>query len=181
MKKIAVLAIILSSITFITVGCDKKEEASALVSAPQKIKNIELAGVDGTKLTMTDSGKGFKIEELKDKTTLLVFFATWCPPCKAEIPHLTALQEKYKNDFAVVAVLVEEGKTNEEVKAFMSEHKVNYFVANSPSNMQTAQTLGVRGFPTMFMFDKNGQRVAYYPGAVPGDIIEQDLLKTLGK
>ncbi len=181
MKKVTISALIISSLALIFVGCGKKEDASSLVSTKQLVKNMELTGVDGKKLTLVDTGSGFKVQELNGKTTLIVFFATWCPPCKAEIPHLVAMQEKYKNDFEVVAILVEENKTNEEMSAFIKEKNINYFVANAPSNMEVARVFGVKGFPTMFMFDKNGTKAAYYPGATPVDIIEQDILKTLGK
>ncbi len=182
MKKIAyLLTITLSLVTFFA-GCDKKNDASSLVSTKALIKNIELTGVDGTKLNMINTGGGFKFKELENKTVLVVFFATWCPPCKAEIPHLISLQEKYKNDFAVVAVLVEENKPNEEMVKFIGENHINYFVANSPSNLEAIEAVGgVKGIPTMFMFDKNGVKVAYYPGATPEEIIEQDIKKSLGK
>jgi len=181
MKKIAVLALIISSTAIFFTGCDKKEDASSLVSTKNLTKNITLTSIYDKKLNMINTGSGVKFTELEGKATLVVFFATWCPPCRAEVPHLVALQEKYKNDFAVVAVLVEENKRNEDVAHFIAEYNINYFVANSPASMEAAQMFGVKGFPTMFMFDKNGNKTAYYAGATPKDIIEQDLLKTLGK
>lgn len=181
MKKITISTLILSLIAAFWSGCEKKEDASSLVSTKSLTKNITLKGVDGTNLTLIDTGSGFKVSELKGKTTLVVFFATWCPPCKAEIPHLIALQDKYKNDFAVVAILGEKNKPNEELNAFIKDHNINYFVANSETNMEAMQIFGVRGFPTMFMFDRDGKKIAYYPGATPQEVIEQDILKSLGK
>lgn len=182
MKKIAMFALIISSIAIFFAGCDKKESADSLVSTKNLTKNIELVGVDGKKLHMSYTANGFKFAELDGKATLVVFFATWCPPCRAEIPHLVELQEKYKNDFAVVAILVEEGKKNAEVADFINQNKINYFVSNSPSNFEVVDAFGgVKGIPAMFMFDKNGNQTAHYAGATPQELIEQDILKTLGK
>ncbi len=181
MKKVVVLALLVSSIAIFFTGCNKKEDANSLVSTKNLTKNITLTAIDGKNLTMLNTGSGVKFAELEGKTTLVVFFATWCPPCRAEVPHLVELQEKYKNDFAVVAILVEENKRNEDVAHFINEHKINYFVANSPASMEAAEMFGIKGFPTMFMFDKNGNKTAYYPGATPKEIIEQDILKTIGK
>lgn len=182
MKKLAVSALIISSIAIFFTGCDKKEDASSMVSAKNLAKNITLTAIDGKTLNMINTGSGFKFAELQNKATLVVFFATWCPPCRAEVPHLVQLQEKYKNDFAVVAILVEEGKKNEDVANFINEYKINYFVSNSPTNFEATEAFGgIKGIPAMFMFDKNGKQTARYAGATPSELIEQDILKTLGK
>ncbi len=168
--------------TLLLSGCDKKTDANSLVSVKNLTKNIELTSVDGKKVEMISTGNGFKFQGLENKTVLVVFFATWCPPCKAEIPHLVALQEKYKNDFAVVSILVEENKPNAEMVKFIEEHHINYFVANSPTNFDAADAVGgVKGIPAMFMYDKNGVKTAQYTGATPEEIIEQDIKKSLGK
>lgn len=182
MKKIFISALICVSTAIFFTGCNKKEDANSLVSTKNLAKNIELTAIDGKKLNMTYTGNGFKFAELQGKATLVVFFATWCPPCRAEVPHLVALQEKYKNDFAVVSILVEEGKRNEDVANFINEYKINYFVSNSPSNFEATEAFGgIKGIPAMFMFDKNGKQTAHYAGATPQELIEQDILKTLGK
>jgi len=182
MKKIVISALIASSIAIFFTGCDKKEDVNSLVSTKNLAKNITLTSIDGKKLNMIYTGSGFKFAELEGKATLVVFFATWCPPCRAEVPHLVELQEKYKNDFSVVAILVEENKKNEDVANFINENKINYFVSNSPANFEAVEAFGgVKGIPAMFMFDKNGNKTAYYAGATPQEIIEQDIIKTLGK
>lgn len=181
MKKTILSVTMISLLAIFGAGCDKKD-ASSLVSTKNLSQSIALTSNDGKPITLEPVAGGFKVKELEGKATLVVFFATWCPPCKAEIPHLVALQEKYKNDFAVVAILMEENKPNAELAAFMNEHKINYLVANSPANQQAAEAFGgINGIPTMFMFDKNGKQTAYYPGATPEELIEKDILKTLGK
>lgn len=182
MRKIGYLLAITLSSALLFGGCDKKKDANSLVSTKNLAKNIELTGVDGKKINMMFTGNGFKFQELQNKAVLVVFFATWCPPCKAEIPHLVNLQQKYKDDFAVVAVLVEENKPNEEMVKFIRENNINYFVANSPANFEATEAVGgVRGIPAMFMYDKNGLKTAHYTGATQEDIIEQDIKKSIGK
>jgi len=72
-----------------------------------EIKEINLKLLNGTTMQITKRSNGFDVKDGK-KATLYVFFATWCPPCKAEIPHLNNLSEKFKNELDIVGVLLED-------------------------------------------------------------------------
>ena len=80
------------------------------------IKDITLKLLNGSTMQVTKRSNGFDVKDGK-KATLYVFFATWCPPCKAEIPHLNNLSEKFKNELNIVGVLLED-KSEDEVKEF---------------------------------------------------------------
>ncbi|MBD3829998.1 MAG: TlpA family protein disulfide reductase, partial [Arcobacter sp.] len=109
-------------------------------------------------------------------------FATWCPPCKAEIPNLIKLQDDYKNDFVVISVLLEEMKTNEEIVDFIKSFNINYTVTNSPENFDLAKSLGgIKSIPTMFLIDKNSKIFQKYVGLVPSEMMEIDIKKVLEK
>ncbi len=182
MKKYILTPIFAALVSVLLVGCKDKAESEQLVSTKNMIKNIAFKDLAGKNINMVYTGEGFKFEGEGEKSTLLVFFATWCPPCKAEIPHLIELKNKYSDKFNVISVLLEENKSPAEVSSFIKEHKINYFVSTEESaNFEAAKIFGVKGFPTMFLFDKDGKKIAFYPGATPAEIIEQDILKTVGK
>jgi len=122
------------------------------------------------------------LKDYPNKIVLLNFFATWCPPCKAEIPNLIKLQDDYKNDFVVISVLLEEMKTNEEIVDFIKSFNINYTVTNSPENFDLAKSLGgIKSIPTMFLIDKNSKIFQKYVGLVPSEMMEIDIKKVLEK
>lgn len=109
-------------------------------------------------------GEPITLAEGKGKNIYVVeFWATWCGPCRVSIPHLTELQEKYKDDNVVVIGISDE--TAEEVKPFVAEmgKQMNYHVAldDGQKTMDNyMQKYGQRGIPTAFVVDKQG-RIAW--------------------
>jgi len=176
-KKIAFFTI-LSLILFSGCGSDdtKKEK---LVEIENK-KDFKLTTTEAQTLNIKKTENGFIFEEFKDKAILVNFFATWCPPCKAEIPHLNNLREKYKDKFEIIAVLMEENKDNTELKNFINEYKINYVVTNSKQNYEFANIIGeVKAIPTMFLYNKNGEVIQKYVGIVPEEMMEIDIKKAI--
>ena len=97
MKKYILTPIFAALVSTLFVGCKDKAESEQLVSTKNMIKNIAFKDLAGKNINMVYTGEGFKFEGEGEKSTLLVFFATWCPPCRATASHLSALQQKYKN------------------------------------------------------------------------------------
>jgi len=125
----------------------------------------------------SDEGKISFMDQ--DKATLLVFFTTWCAPCIAEIPHLNKLQEKYKEDFNVIAVLLED-KNNEELLSFAKENKISYKIANGENNYLLAKIIGgVNGIPTMLLYSKDGNLINQYLGVIAGEMLEIEIQKAI--
>jgi thiol-disulfide isomerase/thioredoxin len=172
------------SISLFITGCDKKESISSDVLAQPISKEISLnlTTTNGDKLSIKRVKNNWSFEQHPNKVVLVVFFATWCPPCKAEIPHLINLQNKYGKDFQVISVLAEQNKSNEELKNFIAEYKINYPVTNSDENFKFADGVGgVDGIPAMFLFDKKGEIVMKYVGATQEEILDSDISKYIGK
>jgi thiol-disulfide isomerase/thioredoxin len=169
-------------------GCDNKKEKVEAddVVAHKAVQqedqfSFDLTTTDGKTIKIIPNKEGWKFVGYENKVVLLTFFATWCPPCKAEIPHLVALNEKYKDKFAVIAVVVEQNKPNEQMKQFIAEHHINYPIANSDVNFELANAVGgVSSIPAMFLFNKTGQAVQHYVGAVPEELLESDIKKAFG-
>lgn len=182
-KTLAFLSIL--SILFFT-GCDSKDKNDdtneTKIEKVDKKTDLQLKSTDNTILDIKVEGNNVVVKNHPNKIILLNFFATWCPPCKTEIPNLIKLQEDYKNDFIVISVLLEEMKSDEEIKVFMKDFGINYTVTNSPENFDLAKNLGgIKSIPTMFLIDKNGKIFQKYVGLVPNEMMEIDIKKVLEK
>ena len=116
-------------------------------------------------------GKVVKNTDFLGKVVILDFWATWCPPCKAEIPHLVALQDKYKSQgLEIVGLSVDEGGAND-VKPFAAEHQINYTMLIASS--ETAKDYGgITGIPTTFVVDKQGTIVKKFLGYTDPEVFE---------
>jgi len=173
------------SMLFLT-GCssEKKKAAddnkSTKTAEEIKSEKIVLQDVSGKEIVVTSLDKGFSFAGFENKVVLVNFFTTWCPPCKAEIPHLNNLQEKYKDNFVIISVLLEENKSNEEISNFMKYNNIHYIITNSIENFKLAQSAGgVKNIPLMFLYDKEGKYSTHYVGAIPEEMIDADIKKVL--
>jgi thiol-disulfide isomerase/thioredoxin len=183
-KTLAFLSI-LSILVF--TGCDSKTESESpnkenIEKVEVKKTNFILKTTDNLDLNVKVDGDKIIFKDYPEKIVLLNFFATWCPPCKAEIPNLIELQNKYANDFKVVSVLLEEGKSNEDMKDFIDKYNINYQVVNGKQNFLLSTALGeIKSIPTMFLIDKNSDVFQKYVGIVPVEMMEIDIKKLLEK
>lgn len=108
--------------------------------------------------TLTDlQGKSWHLRDLKGKVVLLNFWATWCPPCRKEMPDLQALYDKYKERGLVVLSISDEEAAK--VSAFIAERKINYPVLLDPGR-KVAEEFVVEGIPKSFVYDRQGKLVA---------------------
>ena len=106
-------------------------------------------------------------------------FATWCPPCKAEIPHLNNLSDKFKGKLKIVSVLMED-KSKDEIDAFMKKFKINFGISYGENNFLFAKALGgVVGIPYMVLYKPNGEYATHYVGLVPEEMLESDINKVI--
>lgn len=174
---------IASSMLFFN-GCssEKKKADTNASNANKETKSekIVLQDVSGKEIVVTSVDKGFSFAGFENKVVLVNFFTTWCPPCKAEIPHLNNLQEKYKDNFVIISVLLEENKSNEEINSFIKYNSINYIITNSVENFKLAQNAGgVKNIPLMFLYDRNGKYSTHYVGAIPEEMIDADIKKVL--
>ncbi|AXX94707.1 MULTISPECIES: TlpA family protein disulfide reductase [Arcobacter] len=182
-KTLAFLSIL--SILFFT-GCDSKDKNEnnneTKIEKSDRKTEFQLKTTNNTVVDIKLENDKIILKDYPNKIVLLNFFATWCPPCKAEIPNLIKLQDDYKNDFVVISVLLEEMKTNEEIVDFIKSFNINYTVTNSPENFDLAKSLGgIKSIPTMFLIDKNSKIFQKYVGLVPSEMMEIDIKKVLEK
>lgn len=172
--------------TLLFTGCDSKDENIPKDTIKNTIAKenttffVELDTTKNEKIKAKISKNKIEFENKNNKVILLNFFATWCPPCKAEIPHLNALVKKYPNDFEVIAVLLEKNKPNEELINFIEEFNINYTVTNSSNNYLLEQAVGgVSSIPTMYLLNKQGEIKQKYIGIVLEEMLEIDIQKAM--
>lgn len=130
----------------------------------ERIKSIDF--------TLTDQyGKTHKLSDYEGKVVFLNFWATWCPPCKEEMPHIEQLYKDYKKnneDVVILGVaspnLGREG-SREHVVNFLKEDGYTFPVVLDEDGALAYQ-YGINAFPTTFIIDKEGYVTQYIPGAM---------------
>lgn len=166
-------------------GCsDNKANTASLESSSEqapKIKPISypisLTSIDDKEILVDKIQRGFTFSHVKDKAVLVVYFATWCPPCIAEIPHLNSLSQKYKNSLEIIGVLLED-KSKEQMLDFAKKFDISYTVTYGENNYKLAKAVGdVQAIPFMILYDKSGKYANHYVGAVPEEMIDVDVQK----
>jgi thiol-disulfide isomerase/thioredoxin len=124
-------------------------------------------------------GKVVKLSDYKGKVVLLNFWATWCGPCKIEIPWFIEFEQNHRDKgFAVLGVAMdEEGWAV--VKPYVTDHKVNYRMVIGDD--MTAQMYGgVDSLPTSFLIDREGRTAAVHVGLVSKKVYQDDITQLLG-
>lgn len=108
--------------------------------------------------TLSDlQGKQWHLRDLQGKVVLVNFWATWCPPCRKEMPDLDALYDKFKDQgFVVLAISDEEVA---KVAPFIGDRKISYPVLLDPGR-KVNDLFIVEGIPKSFVYDRSGKMVA---------------------
>ncbi len=108
-------------------------------------------------------GKPIKLSDFSGKVVLLNFWATWCPPCREEIPALVALQKQYAaQGLVVLGISMDEGGPAR-VASFIKKTAINYPVVLGDEKTSTAYG-GIQVLPTTFVIDRKGQIVDGFVG-----------------
>ncbi len=166
-----------------TAGNDTSEDETA-VDDEASADPDRIAAYD---FELTDQfGNTHKLSDYKGKVIFLNFWATWCPPCKAEMPDIQELYERYESqgDEAEVAIIGvaapnmgSEGSAGE-IADFLEENGYTYPVLMD-STWEMFMWYGISAFPTTFMIDADGYIYGYVPGQMSMDIMESIIDQTL--
>lgn len=154
-------------------GCESSESAKTVGSGSARAVGQPIA-VDSISQSL---------EQMKGKVVVLDLWATWCGPCRMEIPSFIKLQEKYQSQgLEIVGVSLDpitRGGNAEMVRKFMQENNINYtiWVVNNPTAMIKYPT--GQGIPTTYVIDRNGRTVKQYVGVQPEAVFESDIKSLL--
>jgi thiol-disulfide isomerase/thioredoxin len=123
-------------------------------------------------------GKPVSLAEARGKIVLLNFWATWCGPCRAEIPDLVDLQKRYADKLEIIALATEEDDPDQ-VRHFVLRSGINYRVAMA-SDEVVREYGGIAALPTSFVIDTQGRVVQKHVGLNDPTLYERELKAMLG-
>ncbi|TFG48187.1 MAG: TlpA family protein disulfide reductase [Anaerolineales bacterium] len=134
----------------------------APIEVNQPAPELTLFDLDGNEVSLSD---------FRGEVVLLNNWATWCPPCRQEMPEFNAYYDKYKEQgFQVVAI--EAGQPEEEVRSFVEEAGLDFVVLLDPEN-QSLITFQQTSLPNSFVIDRKGNLRMAWLGAIKGPTLEK--------
>jgi cytochrome c biogenesis protein CcmG/thiol:disulfide interchange protein DsbE len=167
------LALALTVALLISFGCSRTHSANA-----QSVKSAKDRKAAPDFDLKDVNGKIVHLSDFRGKAVLLDFWATWCGPCKIEIPWFVDMQRKYKDRGLVVIGIAMDDEGWKAVKPFLDEMKVNYRVVMG--NDQTADLYGgVEALPTTFVLDREGRIAKTHVGLSSKEDFEDEIEKIL--
>ncbi len=119
----------------------------------------------------------FKVGNYKGQVLVLDFWATWCGPCKKEIPHLIELQEKYRDQGLTVVGITLDDNPDKDVPPYAAEVGMNY--VNVRGNDKLKNEYAVLGLPTIIIYDRDGNEVMKRAGYIGKEQLEAKLAPLL--
>lgn len=120
------------------------------------------------------------LESYKGKVIFLNFWATWCPPCKKEMPDIENIYKEYGKNKKDVVILGVNSEKIKDVKKFLSEKNYS-FPTVIDENSEVMRKYFIQAFPTSFVIDKEGNVYGYVMGGLTGEQIKQVIEEVLKK
>ena len=157
---------------------------SGLALQPSRSQAAEPAcnadgGVANLNLTLKDAhGKPFALADYKGKVVLLDFWATWCPPCRKEIPGFIELYNNYRSrGFVVIGVSMDDSTSD--INKFAKRYKMNYPILLGAGRHDLERAFGQLPLPTAFVLGRDGRICGQHDGLTPKEQFEQEIVPLL--
>lgn len=116
----------------------------------------EWFGKSAPDFTVTDiEGRQHSLSDYAGKNVMVVFWATWCPPCRREIPHLIELRKQHSEDDLAIIAISSEGPGL--LKSFAEQQQINYTVAAAGNSALPSPFSDIQYIPTSFFIDSKGR------------------------
>lgn len=136
-----------------------KASEEARTAAGEALSQDALFPFDFTVTTL--DGQQLALADLRGKVVIVDYWGTWCPPCRAEIPHFVELKKEFGDRLAIVGMTWENGKSDAatiaKVKAFAQQTGINYPLTMVTTREELAKVPDLEGFPTTLFLDKQGR------------------------
>jgi cytochrome c biogenesis protein CcmG/thiol:disulfide interchange protein DsbE len=133
-------------------------------------------GTANLNFTLKDAnGADVKLTDYKGKVVLLNFWATWCGPCKLEIPEFVEAYARYRDKgFVILGVLSEDDPSPEDLKTFITDFKMNYPVFREHQPLAEANG-ELWALPTSFVIDRKGAICSKHMGAMSKELLDREI------
>lgn len=163
----------------------EKETSAGESKQEEKKENDQRETVPSIDFTLQDQyGNTHTLSEYKGKTVFLNFWATWCGPCRNEMPEIQKLHEEYEaqedSDVVILGIAAPDlggEASEEEIKAFLEENGYTYPVVMDTTG-EIFSSYGISAFPTTFMIDKDGNVYGYVSGQLSEDVMRNIIEQT---
>jgi peroxiredoxin len=172
-----VLIVVIAAVIGIIVLGGRHHKKTAAAGVGLKGDGVGATAPDFTLSTV--DGKKVKLSDYRGKAVLLNFWATWCGPCKVEIPWFMDLEKQYGSQGLVVLGVAMDDDGKNDVTKFAQDMKIDYTVVLGTDDVAD-QYGGVEGLPTTFYVDRNGKIVKKVAGLVSHSEIEDGIKEALG-
>lgn len=137
-------------------------------------------GKEAPSFSLNDTDfKKVNLSDYKGRIVVLNFFATWCPPCRGEIPDFIDVQKEYASQGVVFIGISNEGTGT--LKSFVARMGINYPVLGDSSQQAFTRYGPIRGVPMTFIVGKDMKIYKIYIGAISRDMLEDDIKELLGR
>jgi cytochrome c biogenesis protein CcmG, thiol:disulfide interchange protein DsbE len=126
-------------------------------------------------LTLTDlQGASRSLADYRGQVVLVNLWATWCPPCKEEMPALQAFYDKYRESGFVI-IAVNDGDPKADVLQFVEDYELTFPVWLDPTYLATEQAFRTLSLPTSFVIDRNGTIQLTWVGGINSTMLEKHI------
>jgi thiol-disulfide isomerase/thioredoxin len=139
------------------------------VRNPDPAPDFQLTGLDGKPVSLADA---------RGKIILLNFWASWCGPCRAEVPDLVDLQTRYKDRLQVIGLIVDDDDMDA-IHQFVKDFGINYPVGVAPAELRVEYG-GIPALPTSFILNAQGRVVQKHVGLRDPALYEIEIRALLG-
>ncbi|MGX6443348.1 redoxin domain-containing protein [Neobacillus sp. K501] len=169
-KKIVAAIILITLLTVAIVqAMDKKAEPDQLSQETANMGGLKVGAKAPDFELKTLSGDTIKLSDLKEKKVMLNFWATWCPPCKAEMPAMEKFHKEAGTEIVILAVNID---PHLDVKAFVDENGITFPIPLDEEDIVN-ETYQVLSIPTTYFIDSNGNIGNKYIGAMNYELMKQ--------
>lgn len=175
----------MNAVTGALSSTETQEEATETEAEPEEEEEAaeEVKTIPAIDFTLKDQyGNTHTLSDYKGKTVFLNFWATWCSPCRAEMPDIQKLYEEFQQEDVVIlgvaAPNLGREKSEEGIKGFLEENGYTYPVVMD-TEAEAFQAYGINSFPTTFMIDKDGNVFGYIPGQLSEETMRDIIRQTM--
>ena len=184
---------------FIILGCtDEKQEtekqitenkeAKVLVAKIPKEYHYKFKNLKGQASILDIKNDIYNFKNIKQPIVIINVMSTWCPPCRGQVPHLSKLQQKFKENVFVISTLVHDDISREKLEKFVIAEKILFYLSvTQEENLKfinmLAPKLGLSPefpMPLTIVFVR-GKYFTHYEGMIPEEMIESDIEQLLQK